>query len=408
MKTKSALYEALETLFPNFRKICVVTNCFPPYPKDAYSLAVGGISRKYEEIAEELQRFKKALSVISLYYCRVSDYQDASGVYRIGVYRPYTHYKTWRFLFLLEFFNPLVFSRCVTILSRERPDSVIIGSSLQISLAPILAAKLLGIPVVVQHDWLCPSLSPRKQACSLATRVTDCGKCLEEEIMSRQNRVVKLIFGSFSAFMLLVKKSLWNRCLVFAEGDYFRDLYVASGIKPERILIVPPSPTVVDSTDCDRNFLSRLRAMKGDAKIIAYVGRLSAEKGITLLLESFRILRRRADRAFKLVIAGDGIVHDLVCKEAKNDSAVVFLGWVEKDRLKCVYEIADIVVIPTIRPEAFPHVALEALAFNKKVVGFRMGGLLEIAKKNKLVTLVDKTDPQSLANAMLTLMDSEK
>jgi glycosyltransferase involved in cell wall biosynthesis len=86
----------------------------------------------------------------------------------------------------------------------------------------------------------------------------------------------------------------------------------------------------------------------------------------------------------------------------------MFLGWLQKERLVCVYRLTDIVVIPTILPEVYPHVALEALAFGKKVVGFEMGGLVEIAKKNKLVTLVAKTDPQSLANAMLTLLDSEK
>lgn len=397
---KSSFFEILETLFPGFKRICIVTNCFPPYPKEAYSLSIGGIPKKYEQIAKELRHFRKEFSVISLYYGKVTDHQDSPNVRRIGVYHPYTHSKWRRILFLLELFNPLVFPGCVTVLSKDRPDAVVIGETRGISLAPIIAAKLLGFPVVVQHDWLCP-LSPKKEACSPALRVRNCGECLEEELMSRQNSVVKLVFGVFSAFMLMIKKHLWNKCLVLAEGDYFRNLYVASGIAPEKIRIAPPSPTVFDSTKCDDQFMNRLRTTVGDAKVIAYVGRLSAEKGIKLLLESFRSLKRRTNNAIKLVIAGDGALHDLVAKEAENDLEIVFLGWLDENELSCVYSVADIVAIPTLRPDVYPHVALEALSFGKEVIGFKMGGLVEIAKKNELVKLVEKVDAMSLADMIV-------
>ena len=401
MESKSSFYETLETLFPSFKRICIVTNCFPPYPKNAYLLSVGGIPKKYEQIVEELRHFRKESSVISLYYGKATEQQDYPNVRRIGVYHPYSLSKWRRILFFFELFNPLVFPKCVTVLSKDRSDAVIIGETRGISLAPIIAAKLLHLPVVVQHDWLCPS-SPKKEACNPAMRVRNCGECLEEELMSKQSCVIKLVFGVFSAFMLVVKKNLWNSCQVLAEGDYFRNLYVASGITPERIHIAPPSPTVFGSTNYDRRFMNQVRTTVGDAKVIAYVGRLSAEKGIRLLLESFRILKHRKNGAIRLIIAGDGTLHDLVMKEAENDLDIVFLGWLDKNALSCVYSVADIVVIPTIRPEAYPHVALEALSFGKKVIGFKMGGLVEIAQKNELVKLVEKVDAASLADMIVS------
>jgi len=399
MKIKSLFYKALEHVFPHFNKVCIVTSCFPPCPKSSTGLSIGGISKKYEKIAEELRYRKKRLCIISLYYKNISKDQDGPDINRIGVYNPYTTSHLKNLYPLLEFFNPLVFLRCIKVLVRERPDLVIIGETYQMSLAPIFAAKVLGIDVIVQHDWFCP-LTPKGQACDFLKRVKNCGECLEESKLHKQNEI-KVFFGVFSAFMFLIKRSVWNRCLVFAEGHYFKSFYVASGIRSERILIVPPSPTVTNLTEHDQGFMSKLESLLGNAIVVAYVGRLSREKGVELLLESYKILKNKEKRNIKLVLAGDGQLRDLIIREARNDPNLLFLDWLPKEKLKCVYLLADIVVIPSILPEAYPHVALEALSLGKRIIGFRMGGLLEIASKSHLVTLVENIDPVTLAEAII-------
>jgi len=399
MKIKSPFYKTLEHIFPHFNNVCIVTSCFPPCPKSSTGLSIGGISKKYEEIADELRYRKKRLCTISLYYKNISKDQDGPDINRIGVYNPYTISHLKNLYPLLEFFNPLFFLRCLKVLVRERPDLVIIGETYQMSLAPIFAAKVLGINVIVQHDWFCP-LTPKGHACNFLKRVKNCGGCLEESKRCKQNGF-KFFFGVFSAFMLLIKRNIWNRCIVFAEGYYFKNLYVESGIRPEKIWIVPPSPTVTNSTVHDQRFMSKLKGLLGNANVVAYVGRLSREKGVELLLESYRILKGKIKGNIKFVVAGDGPLRDVVVREARNDSDVLFLDWLAKDKLKCVYLLADIVVIPSLFPEAYPHVALEALSFGKRVVGFRMGGLLEIAEKNHLVTLVENIDSVSLADAII-------
>lgn len=221
MKTKSTFYKTLERVFPNFRSICIITSCFPPYPNSLTKIAVGGVLKKYERIVDELTYRKKKFCIISLYYEKIAKDQDRPNVSRIGVYKPYT-ISSLKYLYpLLEFFNPLIFIRCLKVLMRQRPDLVVIGETLQMSLALILAAKVLRIEVVIQHDWLCP-LSPRGQACDFVGRVKNCGECLAESMASKQNKLAKFVFGVFSAFMLLMKRNIWNRCLVFAEGHYFK------------------------------------------------------------------------------------------------------------------------------------------------------------------------------------------
>jgi glycosyltransferase involved in cell wall biosynthesis len=400
MKAKTTFYKTLERKFPHFENICIVTNCFPPCPEIAYGVSIGGISKKYERFVDELRYHKKKCCVISMYYGHVSGDQESRNVSRIGVYRPYSVSNS-SFLFpLLELFNPSIFVRCLKVLMKQRPDLVVVGGTLQMSLAPILAAKALRIEVIIQHDWLCP-LVPKGEACDFIRRVRNCGECLEESMMSKQRKLTKVSFGIFSAFMLIIKRNIWNRCHVFAEGNYFRSFYVESGIKSEKINMAPPSPTVDGSTEPDQKFMNELVEELGNAKVIAYIGRLSQPKGIELLLESFRVLKDKMKEGIKLVVAGDGPLRDLATREAERDSDVLYLGWLPKDKLKCVYLLSDIAVIPSIAPEAYPHVALEALSLGKRVIGFRMGGLREIAEKNHLVTLVENIDVASLTEAIM-------
>jgi len=400
MRLKSPFYETLEYLFPRFKKICIVTNCFPPCPKDASSIALGGISKEYERIVDELRYFENKFHIISLYYKNISKNQDSSDVSRIGVYRPYTVSRFKHLYPLLEFFNPLIFIRCLRVLTKQRPDLVIIGETLQMSLSPIFAAKILGIDVVIQHDWICPLFS-RGWACDFVRRLKNCGECLEVMMLSKQNKLVKICFGIFSAIMFIIKRNIWNGCTVFPESKYYETLYIQWGIKPNIIYRVPASPTVDKFTRYDLAFEEKLRKQVGSSKVLVYVGRLSQEKGVNMLFQSYKILKGKNKKSIKLVIAGDGPLRDFVVGESSVDTDILYLGWLEKDKLRCVYSLADIVLIPSIYPEAYPHVALEALAFNKKIVGFQMGGLIDISKENSKIILVKNLNSEAYADEIM-------
>lgn len=397
--TKTKSLQVLKKLFPALDKLCIITNCFPPCPENV-TLPFGGIFAKYKQLAEELENCKIPFFVISLYYWKLSKDQDAANVYRVGVYKPYSISIRKRLYALFEFFNPFIFVKCIRILQSQKPDAVLIGEMGQVSVSPILAAKILGLKVVIEHDWICP-IFPRGIPCTLTRRIGHCGECLEEQAYAKQNKIVKYSFGIFSAFMYLIKKSIWNRCIVFAESKYFQTLYIRWGIKPNIIYRVPPSPTVNEFTRYDSVFEEKLRKQVGSSKVIVYVGRLSIEKGVNLLFRSYKILKRKMKKPVKLVIAGDGPLKDIVVKESLRDTDILYLGWLGRDKLRSIYSLADIVVIPSIYPEAYPHVALEAMAFNQKIVGFRMGALIEISKENPKMILVENLSPKAYADKIM-------
>jgi GT2 family glycosyltransferase len=127
-----------------------------------------------------------------------------------------------------------------------------------------------------------------------------------------------------------------------------------------------------------------------------YLGRLSAEKGVDVLLEA---LARAGDPAFE--IAGGGPAdHDLRRRAADLGLMnVTFLGQLEKAGVNDALQRARYVVVPSIWDEPFGIVALEALAAGRPVIGTATGGLEELVDKGGGI-VIPPSDADALAAAI--------
>jgi glycosyltransferase involved in cell wall biosynthesis len=110
-------------------------------------------------------------------------------------------------------------------------------------------------------------------------------------------------------------------------------------------------------------------------KTILYVGRLSYEKGVTLLLQAMN------DVDANLIIIGDGPIR----KELEDyvqvsglKSRVSFLGYVNHIVLVGVMRSAFFAVCPSLCYEVFSLFSIEAFAMQLPVVGARIGGIPEL------------------------------
>ena len=76
--------------------------------------------------------------------------------------------------------------------------------------------------------------------------------------------------------------------------------------------------------------------------------------------------------------------------------------------LRVVYSAADVMVVPSIQ-EAFGQTATEAHACSTPVVGFKIGGLIDIVSHQETGYLADPYNPKSLAYGInWTLEDEER
>jgi len=142
---------------------------------------------------------------------------------------------------------------------------------------------------------------------------------------------------------------------------------------------------------------------------LVYVGRLERVKGVHLLLDAYRrVLEKLPDT--RLTIVGDGRERAALESDAADLSStggLRFLGW--QDEAGVAEQLADasIVVLPSLWPENFPTVALEALQFGRPMVGSRVGGIPELIGTDN-GALVEPGDPARLAQELLRLLSDQE
>ncbi|MGJ9383676.1 glycosyltransferase family 4 protein [Salipaludibacillus sp. CF4.18] len=109
-----------------------------------------------------------------------------------------------------------------------------------------------------------------------------------------------------------------------------------------------------------------------EKNILLYVGRLSAEKGVQIALDTFHSLPPTLYHQTHLIIAGDGPLLNQL-KQA-NQEKVTFTGFLEGEGLAEVYASSDLFIFPS-STETFGNVVLEALSAGLPVIGAKAGGV---------------------------------
>jgi glycosyltransferase involved in cell wall biosynthesis/predicted metal-dependent phosphoesterase TrpH len=138
----------------------------------------------------------------------------------------------------------------------------------------------------------------------------------------------------------------------------------------------------------------------GEVKVL-YAGRLTKEKGVGLLAESFE-RAHRADPRLHLLLAGggpeEGELRSLLGERA------TFLGWLEGEELARAYASADIFLFCS-RTDTYGQVVVEAGASGLPVVAVAEGGPASLIE-NRHTGLLCGPDPDHLAGAVLQLAAS--
>jgi glycosyltransferase involved in cell wall biosynthesis len=154
---------------------------------------------------------------------------------------------------------------------------------------------------------------------------------------------------------------------------------------------------------------SRLGA-DDDTVVVAYVGRLAAEKGLNTALSAMHRLAHRApgstDRArprIVFAVAGDGPYAVHCRRAAPPPPASHFVGRLEGRALSEFYASADLFVFPS-STDTFGNVLLEAMASGVAIIGADAGPTREILAGGGGITF-PQGDSDALTAAIETLAD---
>ena len=142
-------------------------------------------------------------------------------------------------------------------------------------------------------------------------------------------------------------------------------------------------------------------------KIILYAGSLTKWGGIDLLIESFKLIKRKN---IELWICGPGKNNTVEYENITNPN-IKYLGFVDKYKLNKIYETASIFVNP--RPSNvrgneynFPSKLFEYLSYLKPIISTRTPGLPP--EYEKILIMCEDESPTAISSKITDVLDWDK
>lgn len=194
-------------------------------------------------------------------------------------------------------------------------------------------------------------------------------------------------------------------CIAVADAEI--PDYIASGVDPSRIVVIPNGFTL---EDFDRlpppGHFRQAHGLDG-APLVVFVGKITPRKGLDVLLHALA----RLPSAVHLAVAGNFMMPQEPIRQMVRDlglaERVCFAGLlVEADKL-AAYVDADVVAYPS-EKEIFGLVVGEALMCGAPVVVCDDSGCGQLVRDTGGGLLVPYGDAGALARALQTLLDDRR
>ena len=192
-------------------------------------------------------------------------------------------------------------------------------------------------------------------------------------------------------FDSIVVASLWLKHQLEKITSESQQLYVVPNSRNEKMLKKASSSTA-------ENLL-------GPPEIL-FVGSLYPEKGPLILMDIVPQLIEEL-KSFRVVIVGTGTLEKKIetrINERGFEKLVKLIGFCSSDQLVEYYKRASVIVCPSLVPEGFGRVPLEAAIFEKPCIAFANGGLAENIIDGKTGLLVENSSSKELAAAIVELI----
>ena len=300
-------------------------------------------------------------------------------------------------LALRTFWSHQDYTNIRTIIREEKVDILHVQNHFPlISPAIYYAAQAEGIPVV-------QSLRNYRLFCLNAyffRAGTVCEDCLHQPVpwlgiyhkCYRRSRITSLVLASSLVFHRLLKTYERQVDLFIVLTEFARQKYSENGIPKEKIVLKPnfvsPSPSVGDGL---QNF-------------VVFVGRLSPEKGISTLLEAWKML----GSSVSLRIIGEGPLEQEVQTAARENPGIEYMGRRSVEEVKHVMGKAKALIFPSLWYEGMPRVIVESFAKGTPIISSDLGAMSTMIthKVNGLHFTVGDVD--SLAQQVQWMLDNSE
>ena len=151
-----------------------------------------------------------------------------------------------------------------------------------------------------------------------------------------------------------------------------------------------------------------------DKKIILMPGRLTKWKGQEVFIEALNLVNKALGyQSFYAVILGSDQGRNVYSKKVKRLAEQYRLTrqlrFIENCKnMPLAYKISDLIVSPSIEPEAFGRIAIEAQAMEKPIVASNIGGSNETVVDNKTGFLFESGNSEDLSKKIIKILNSDE
>ena len=200
-------------------------------------------------------------------------------------------------------------------------------------------------------------------------------------------------------------QTLRSVAAVVTLSKHMADEMIRNGVRAARVHVVAP---FVDPPLTQSSHRAIDRSPDRPVRLL-YLGRLEPLKGVDRLVDALPIVAKELGRSTHLSIAGDGAEREALQQRAASVSAadtrvrIELLGWQDQHGRAQQLAQADALVVPSLWPEPFGLVGIEAASAGVPAVAFATGGIPEWLRddENGCLVLAGSSSPSDLAAALI-------
>ncbi len=291
--------------------------------------------------------------------------------------------------FLFSLWNTAKLIQIKKVISNFRPD-IIHLHNWHFAAGPLIirACKSFEIPLIVTlHNYrlLCPSatLTYNGSLFTKSLRSDFPWQAVKKKVY--RNSTLQTFWLSFIIWFHN-KIGTWNQIDGFICLTHFsKRIFLSSKFKisSDKLYVKPNFTNQLQNLN--KHLITHNRAGH-----FLFVGRLSEEKGIKLLLDTITEL------PFSLRIAGEGPLEDIVRTYSATKNNITYLGKLNKNEIDAEMRVCSALVFPSIWYEPFGLTIIEAFSNGCPVIASDIGSPKELIEHSKNGLLYKGDDAQSL------------
>ena len=188
--------------------------------------------------------------------------------------------------------------------------------------------------------------------------------------------------------------AMYQELRILVGSRFMQELLRRNNLQQAKIDVL--APFLVESAPSEATAIP-------NHETIAYVGRLTPDKGLPDLLRALSLV----PQPWRLLVAGNGagrVDCEKLAAQLGIGERISFLGLLTGPRLAQLYKDSSFLVVPSRLPESFGRVGPEAFMHGRPVVAYATGGIPEWLEDGETGFLISPGDVAQLGQRLQQLL----